>query len=143
MAGRKIPTSYARQLVKNYRDQKLGRPLKSADTQSVWFSKETILQALNMVAPIDPTLDVSGLRIYIGAYESTVVQPDINRKGKLTLILVQTRATGLKHNDILEKKDALPGYEEAAGILGEFDDGQLCPPPNYDENGSLLDPNYV
>jgi hypothetical protein len=130
----KIPTSLARQLAKNYRNLKLGKPLKYDDTHAVWFSRDTILEALNVINP-DPNVGVvSGIRFYLGAYEEGNVQPSDNKKGKLTLIIIQTRTVQGKEKDYLTSPNDPPGYPQD---VIEYNDGQLCPPPGCDPDGLL------
>lgn len=134
--NQKISTSYARQLALNYRSLKLGKQLKIDETQGVWFSRDTILQALNVVDP-NPNNLVQGLRIYFAAYEEGDIQPDVTKKGKLTVVLVQTSlvttATGtVTIKDILDDPNAKPGYPR-----DQYNDGQICPPPACDADGLL------
>ena len=63
--NQKISTSYARQLALNYRSLKIGKQLKIDETQGVWFSRDTILQALNVTDP-NPTNRCRGLEFTLG-----------------------------------------------------------------------------
>ena len=46
--GQEIPTCYARQLAKNYREDKLGKVLAADQTCGVWFDKKVFLDALEL-----------------------------------------------------------------------------------------------
>jgi hypothetical protein len=137
--GQEIGTMYARQLAKNYRDQKLGKQLLTDDTKAVWFSSNVMLQALGLPEDTD-TGDISGIRIYFGAYENRDDFPgDPNYRRMLTLILVQTEriteSSGkIVHKDILKDKHEAPAYP---GTPAAFNDGQICPPPSCDADGLL------
>jgi hypothetical protein len=148
----RIGTGLARQLAKNYKMYKLGKQLLPNDSQAVWFSKEVLLEALGFDR--DMSTAISGIRFYFAAYENRndvkcPLDPDDN--GKLTLVLVQTvevdgereREGKLgerqKQRDILGNPDSEPSYPPLppSKFFKEFNDGQLCPPPNCDTNGLL------
>jgi hypothetical protein len=136
----KIPTSYARFLTKTYHDVKRSNQwIPDMETRSVWYSKETYLQALGL--PIDtPTGIINGIRIYLGSY--TEEHPNPDKKGKITLVLVPTKGgtTVDDHKDILDDPRANP-QDLPDPVKEEYNDGQLCP-PNCHGNGGLLDPGY-
>jgi hypothetical protein len=134
----KISTGYARQLAKNYRNNKLGKQLLADDTQGIWFPKETILEALGL----DPKTicPYSGLRFYFGAYEDDAHAPQKhpeNRRycNKITMVIVSTKEISKKQKDDLNEPEAPPTYPTP--LSDEFNDGQLCPPPNCDVDGLL------
>lgn len=139
MPSHKIKTALARQLVLNYKTMKLGRQLREDDTHAVWFPKEVLLDALN-ATDLEPGATVSGLRFYLGAYDNEH-QPEVGKKEKLTLVIVQTKKVGEAQKDILEDPTAHPAYlmPKLAEPV-EFNDGQLCPPPGCDEDGLLKFP---
>jgi hypothetical protein len=127
--GKKITTGYARQLAKNYKDQKLSKD----ETQAVWFSRNEIGQLLN-------DENVSGIRFYFGSYGTMDDHKDdplrCDYYGRTTLIMVQTGEVigedecGVKvFRDILESKREKPAYPPKPLIVVEVNDGQLCPPP--------------
>lgn len=134
--GQEIPTCYARQLAKNYREDKLGKVLAADQTCGVWFDKKVFLDALELNEPDK----VSGIRIYLGSYQDHASYPR-NRDyiWKMTFIIVQTKASiddqgKVSHIDILEDPDASPCYDPP---FKEWNDGQICPPPRCDANGLL------
>lgn len=148
----RIPTGKARGLAKKFKLNKLGKKLKDKDTQGVWYDKQDFYDALGLVkdgqtgflkeAGIEQngvTVFPDGIRLYFGAYSEDHENPV--KKGKLTVILVSTREespqTGIikKHLDILTSP--AEGPEELLKEFSEFNDGQLCPPPNCDPNGLL------
>jgi hypothetical protein len=134
-----IPTSFARFLARNYEVNKR-RPQRilEFETKSVWFSKETYLEILGL-DPNLPTRDYDGIRIYFGSYKEN--HSNVHKRGRMTLILVPTKpgATPLDHIDDLAQPHDFPADIEDHK-LGEFNDGQLCP-PNCDGDG-LLNPDY-
>lgn len=133
----KIPTGYARKLAQNYRDNKLGQRILDNDSRAVWFPKETILEALGLEP--GTTTEFSGLRFYLGAYEDKDHAPEKYPKNrlhcnKITLVIVATKEIQDYHKDDLDEPDATPEYPVP---FREFNDGQLCPPPNCDPDGLL------
>lgn len=133
----KITTAYARKLAQNYRDNKLGQRTLDNDSRGVWFPKETILEALGL--PPDTTSEYSGIRFYFGAYEDSDRAPEHYPKdrrhcNKITLVLVSTKEIQNNHKDDLDEPGAEPDYPLE---FLEFNDGQLCPPPNCDTDGLL------
>lgn len=136
--GRPIDLGYARQLAKNFRDNKLEKQtLLPNDAQAVWFSKEVLLDALGGA-------DVTGIRFYFGAYEEHPGYPenpyDYN---KLTLVLVQTGPDKISidrggvmedaYLDIITNPSTPPSYPPTSGPVvitkNYFNDGQMNPPP--------------
>jgi hypothetical protein len=136
---KKVPTSYARFLTKNFQDLKRGpQRLIPLETKAVWFDAATYLQALGL-DPEMPTGVIDGIRIYFGSYDNNDPRP--KKRGKMTLILVPTKpgSTPDDHIDILADPLADPKDLEV-DFIEEFNDGQLCP-PNCDGDG-LLDPDH-
>lgn len=137
--GKRIPTAYARQLAKNYRNQKRGKPLLIDDTEAVWFPKEVFLEALNLPLDTD-TGNISGIRVYLGAYENRSDYPrNPDWRRQLTLVLAQTESRDngsgtIVERDILDDPDANPSYPNP---IDTFNDGQICPPPKCDDRGLL------
>lgn len=154
--GKAISLSYARQLAKNFEANKLGKPLLADDSQGVWFSKETILEALGL----DPKLNtpgITGLRMYFGAYEDAASHPGYpannENDNKLTLILVGTGQDYIEvwrgkemetaYLDIInEPMNTPPAYPDPmnpdpAGKY--FNEGQSFPPPANGQGLGLLD----
>jgi hypothetical protein len=138
-ALRKIPTSYARYLAKNFQDLKRSpQRLIPLETKAVWFDTATYLQALGL-DPETPTGNIDGIRIYFGSYQNEHPRPE--KRGKMTLVLVPTRAGdhANEHIDLLTNPEHDPA-DIPDEIKEEFNDGQLCP-PNCDGDG-LLDPDH-
>ena len=92
------------------------------------------------------------LRFYFSAYEADQDYPSqAHYKGKMTLVFVQTYelkdpTTGQPvrdeygrpvQKDNLENPTAPPAYDPP---LVEYNDGQLCPPPECDPQGLLKFP---
>ena len=153
--GKAISLAYARQLAKNYEDNKLGKPLLANDTQGVWFSKECILEALGL-DPKTETPGITGLRMYFGAYEkssTTGCPANSADDNKLTLVMVETGTnyievmrgteTEIEYTDIItEPMSTKPAYPdplnpEPAGKY--FNEGQSFPPPTKGQGLGLLD----
>ena len=134
----RIPTNYARKLVENFQYLKINQKLPRTETRAVWFPKETILSALGL--PSNTVCNYSGIRFYLGAYESDTDAPagkyPKNREfcGKITLVIVSTRNISGTEVDDLENPSARPDYPTE---LREYNDGQICPPPGCDPNGLL------
>jgi hypothetical protein len=130
---KKIPTSYARFLAKNYQDLKRSpQRLIPLESKAVWFDKETYLQALGLNPQTDTGI-ITGIRLYFGSYRNNDPRPD--KREKLTLILVPTRLEGNKHVDILDDPNADPA-DIPDEQKDEYNDGQLCP-PSCDNYGLL------
>ncbi len=146
--GQQIDLDYARQLVKNFRDDKRAAgKIRTDDTQSVWFSKDIILRALGMVDnDASANAGVTGLRFYFGSYttEAGYPQNEFNQN-KLTLVMVQTGTASMEisRNGVPETafldviNEPVPGAKTqpsypkgpTTGANPLFNDGQMAPPP--------------
>lgn len=138
--GKAISLGYARQLVKNYLDNKLGKPLLTDDTEAIWFSKEIILDALGL----DPNLDtkaITGLRLYMGAYSDKDGYPaNVADQNKLTLVVVPTNDQTIEvdrgsqkeemYKDNVNDTSTQPAYPSAGATTSKvYNDGSMIPPP--------------
>lgn len=139
--GSQIPLSYARQLVKNYKETKLSKgEILTDDTESVWFSKEIILAALGLDANTD-TKEITGLRFYLGAYTDKSGFPsNAEYQNKMTLVIAQTSNTKIidpKHPDDFFYDDNItdnttqPSYPGSGSVISDkvYNEGQMIPPP--------------
>ncbi|MEO7522991.1 MAG: hypothetical protein ABIT58_02795 [Ferruginibacter sp.] len=142
--GNPISLKYARQLVKNYKDNNLAKSsILPDDTQAVWFSRESLLDVLGIEdTAVSPA--ITGLRFYFGAYGTD--NPDYpkspSNREKLTLVVVETGTDNIEierdgeletvYLDLISDTSTEPGYPEpgdpAAGKT-IYNDGQQYPPP--------------
>lgn len=147
-----ISTGHARKLAQNYlRNKWIPCKLKTdkdKDSKACWFSSKTLLAVLGLPEST-PTGVVNGARFYFAAYENSddlSIPPLGERKqdykDSMTLVIIQTKRGNADndHIDILDSPTDFPEYDK--GII-QFNDGQLCPPPNCGTPGSLLDEDYV
>jgi len=142
--GNPISLSYARQLVKNYKDNDLATSsILPNDTQAVWFSKEILLEALGVPAG-SGSADITGLRFYFGAYGYDVdgYPADPDDQDKLTLVIVETGTESIEverkgemetvYLDLITDTTTEPSYPDPARAVTDkttFNDGQSYPPP--------------
>lgn len=148
----RIPTGKARGLAKNFKLNKLGKKLKDDDTRGVWYDKQDFYDALGLVrdgttgylkeagiVKEGVTVFPDGIRLYFGSYTEDHELPE--KKGKLTVILVTTKEGPTLPNDMKTHLDVLTNPaeppENVIKAFSEFNDGQLCPPPNCDPDGLL------
>ena len=158
--GKPIGLNYARQLVKNYKINKLATgQILTDDTQAVWFSKDVLLQALGL-EPGSGSDDITGIRFYFGAYAEEPGYPDnAFDQNKMTLVLVTTGTQQITidragtpeiaYVDIIDKPNTKPSYPDAgaASTIGSgsavaknyYNDGQMAPPPPPGASLGLLD----
>jgi hypothetical protein len=148
--GKAIGLNYARQLVDNFKKNRLDKLLPKNDSQAVWFSKEVILDALGL-PPGTNTGTVTGIRIYLAAYEIHDGFPsNIADQNKLTMVLVPTGTDEVEFDHGIETetafKDIIDAQTMAASYPDEdptipagryYNDGQLYPPPRSSEGLGL------
>jgi hypothetical protein len=142
-----ISTGYARQLVKNFRDNKrLSGVIEKDEPTSIWFDANTILKVLG-VEESCKNKDISGIRFYFGAYgtENDHNGREVNYE-KLTLVMVQTSEDDplifnneKYYKDNLTNPEEKPTYIRNKPAMEEANEGQFCPPPPIDnEEGFLM-----
>jgi hypothetical protein len=152
--GKPIGLNYARQLAKNYKDNKLSKgEILTNDTQAVWFSKDVLLDALGLDAGAGSP-DVTGIRIYFGAYAAETGYPDNTYdQNKLTLVLVRTGNSQIEisrggspeiaYLDIIDDPTTQPSYPDSSkgAVTGKnyYNEAQLVPPPSNATGLGLLD----
>ncbi|MEO8768772.1 MAG: hypothetical protein ABI402_01750 [Ferruginibacter sp.] len=153
--GKPIGLNYARQLASNYRENKLSKgQILTNDTQAVWFSKDVLLEALGVAAG-SGSEDITGIRVYFGAYAEEPGYPDNTfDQNKLTLVLVTTGtdkididrngSPEIAYLDIIDDPGTKPSYPDATNgttVAGKnyYNEAQLVPPPNSANGLGLLD----
>lgn len=142
--GKAIDVCYARKLVENFGTKKIDKTLPKDETRAVWFSKESILEALGLDPATTDTGEITGIRFYFGAYENHDGYPandaDYN---KMTLVMVKTGQDSIQvyrgtvaetmYLDIIKDPTAIPEYPDTAPASTAektcYNDGQIIPPP--------------
>ncbi|MEO6669392.1 MAG: hypothetical protein ABIN36_07940 [Ferruginibacter sp.] len=152
--GNFIDLSYARQLAQNFVETKL-QPgtISTEDTQAVWFSKENILALLGVDTSLG-SAEVSGVRIYFGAYKDHEDYPaNAADQNKMTLVLVTTgietievtrgTVTETAYLDLIEgditTPPAYPVNNTPVEKSAYLNEGQLVPPPSDATGLGLMD----
>jgi hypothetical protein len=115
--GKKIGIDRAKKMIANYKNK-----ADANATQSVWFSAETLAEALGLSVPAGHA--ISGLRFHFAAYN-----PSMNDAGEAaknqqtTLVFTPTVQQGSRQVSLALEAD--PGTADDGEVYNE---GAICPP---------------
>lgn len=115
--GKKIGIDRAKKMIANYKNK-----ADANATQLVWFSAETLAEALGLSVPAGHA--ISGLRFHFAAYDASMNDAgEAARNQQTTLVFTPTVQEGSRN--LSKALEADPGTSDDGEVYNE---GQLCPP---------------